>query len=93
MPTSGPPLGRVTGLLALLLSALRRRGWPSLRDPQVVPVLLAVVVRHDARTGDSPTGAAATLAVLVAAVAVIVLFSTGIALVGITGLLSVAADS
>ncbi|WP_144837120.1 hypothetical protein [Kocuria rosea] len=56
-------------------------------------VLLAVVVRHDARTGDSPAGAAATLAVLVAAVAVIVLFSTGIALVGITGLLSVAADS
>ncbi len=31
------------GLLALLLGALRRRGWPSLRDPQVVPVLLAVV--------------------------------------------------
>ena len=31
------------GLLALLLGALRRRGWPSLREPQVVPVLLAVV--------------------------------------------------
>ncbi len=31
------------GLLALLLSVLRSRGWPSLRDPQVVPVLLAVV--------------------------------------------------
>ena len=31
------------GLLALLLGALRRRGWPALREPQVVPVLLAVV--------------------------------------------------
>ncbi len=31
------------GLLALLLGALRSRGWPSLRDPQVVPVLLAAV--------------------------------------------------
>ena len=31
------------GLLALLLGRLRRRGWPEMRDPQVVPVLLALV--------------------------------------------------
>ncbi len=45
---SGTALGAAgsllgVGLLALLLGALRRRGWPALREPQVVPVLLAVV--------------------------------------------------
>lgn len=67
----------VLGMLAILLAVL----------------LLTATVRHDARTGDNPTGAATTLTVLVAAVAVIVLFTTGIGLVGLTGLLSIAADS
>ncbi len=31
------------GLLALLLGRLRRRGWPAMGEPGVVPVLLAVV--------------------------------------------------
>jgi STE24 endopeptidase len=31
------------GLLALLLGALRRRGWPPVGEPKVVPVLLALV--------------------------------------------------
>jgi STE24 endopeptidase len=31
------------GLLALLLGRLRRRGWPTMGEPGVVPVLLALV--------------------------------------------------
>lgn len=53
-------------------------------------LLLVVTVGHDARSGDRPAGAGASLLALIAAVVVIVLGTTGAGLVGITWVLSIA---
>ncbi|MFC6255656.1 hypothetical protein [Kocuria sp. SM24M-10] len=53
-------------------------------------VLLMVIVGHEARTGDAPAGAGATLITAAVAVAVIVLGTTGVGLIGLTWVLSVA---
>ncbi|MGX5360215.1 hypothetical protein [Kocuria sp. KH4] len=53
-------------------------------------VLLMVTIGHEARTGEDPTGAGATLITAAVAVAVIVLGTTGVGLIGLTWVLSVA---
>lgn len=44
------------GLLALLLGRLRRRGWPAMGEPGVVPVLLAVVALASLATAPVQNG-------------------------------------
>lgn len=56
----------------------------------VAALLLAVAVGHDARTREEPANAGSVLATLVAAVAVVLLFMTGAALLGVSWVLSVA---
>ena len=56
----------------------------------IAGLLLVVTVGHDARTGDAPGGAGASLLGLIAAVVVVVLGTTGAGVVGITWVLSIA---
>ena len=56
----------------------------------IAGLLLVVTVGHDARTGDAPGGAGASLLGLIAAVGVVVLGTTGAGVVGITWVLSIA---
>jgi hypothetical protein len=57
-------------------------------------VLLLVAVGHDARAdNDAVVGVGTSLVLLVAAVAVLVLFTTGVGLVGITWMLALAGVS
>jgi STE24 endopeptidase len=44
------------GVLALLLGRLRRRGWPAMGEPQVVPVLLALVALATLATAPVQSG-------------------------------------
>ena len=56
----------------------------------IAGLLLVVTAGHDARTGDAPGGAGASLLGLIAAVVVVVLGTTGAGVVGITWVLSIA---
>ena len=55
----------------------------------IAGLLLVVTVGHDARTDEAPAGAGASLLVLIATGAVVVLATTGAGLVGITWVLSI----
>lgn len=52
-------------------------------------LFLAVAVGHDTRSRDEPTNTGSTLTTLATAVAVVLLFTNGVALIAITWVLSV----